>query len=176
MKTRLLLSLALCWGGIGPVRAQPTDALAAAQDKMAIYLGTWDFKAHGVDTPFQKAADWHGVVSGDWFPGHYGVVRHNQMTGPSGKPTQIIQMLAYDKTRDSYRLFEVTEDGFVAAEDVTISGQTMVANHDQIMRGKMWHVRWTLTMVDANHRHYLREYSEDGITWLPSWVSDETRR
>jgi hypothetical protein len=175
MKILATSLIALCTTLACPVRAQPADTITPEQANMALYLGVWNFKAHGAETPFQKAGDWYGTLNGEWFPGHYAVVRHNVMTGPGGTPMRIEQMLTYDRTRHQYRLFEVTEDGFIGNEDVSISGQSIVARHDQIIGGKLWHMRWTLAMIDPRHRRYVREYSSDGTTWFPCWISDESR-
>ena len=50
----------------------------------------------------------------------------------------------------------------------------MSARFDQIIRDKLYHKRWTLTLVDPKHRRYLQEYSEDQVHWLPCWLSEET--
>jgi hypothetical protein len=172
----------LCFSLIGlcaliatPLHAQSADVISPDQAKMGLYLGVWNYKAHGTETPFQKASDWYGTLNGEWFPGHYAVIRHNVMTGPSGVPSRIEQMLTFDHTRGQYRLFEVTEDGFIGNEDVTISGQSIMARHDQIIRGRLWHMRWTLTLLDQSHRRYIREYSSDGVTWAQCWISEESR-
>lgn len=156
--------------------AQAAPDLAAPKEAMAMFLGDWNFAAEGPDTPFQKAGKWHGVLHGEWFPGKFAVVRRNQMLVESGPPTQVLQVLYFDKTSSTYHLFEVTEDGFTAVEAVTLSGNTMTAHFDQTLKGEVWHMRWSLTMTDPDHRFYLREYSKDGQNWFPCWKSAETRR
>lgn len=176
MARRLMLIAALACSAAAPPAARSDDATVAAQKRMALYLGDWKFSAHGDDTPFQRAGDWHGSISGYWYPGRYGVVRNNLVTGPNGATSRVMQVLYFDRAAARFHLFELTDGGFAAVENVNFTDGAMVARHDQTIGGRRWHMRWTLTVVDPTHRHYLREYSADGVIWRKCWESNETRR
>lgn len=157
----VLACTAVAFAEAPPEMPQPT----AEHKALEMWVGTW----HG--TGDMKAGEFgpggHMEWSEDcsWFAGAgFNVVCKSKGTAPTG-PMQGLGVVGYNPEKKVYTHYGVDNSGWSGYAEGTRSGDSWTFQSTELMGGKEFHSRFTMTMTSPKEMEFSWGVSEDGENW-----------
>ena len=79
--------------------------------KLAAFLGSWITEGKVEASPFGPACTYKGTLKGEWYPGGFAVVRHDEQKFEPGGTQRSMLVFYYDAGDKSHQLFITSSDG-----------------------------------------------------------------
>lgn len=129
------------------------------------WVGTWAGSAEMKAGPFGPGGPLSWTEECSWFgDAGFNVVCKSKGTGPTG-PTKGLGIMGYDAAKSVYTFYGIDTDGWMGLSEGTRSGDTWTFRSKDVMDGKTYHSRYTMTVAPSAPMPFKLEISEDGENW-----------
>jgi hypothetical protein len=157
----VVLAFAMIAAAEEPQMPQPT----AEHKELEAWVGSWSGKGELKPGPFGPGGPMSWTEECSWFEGsQFHVVCRSNGTSPMG-PMKGLGIVGYNAEKRVFTHYGVDSTGWSGYAEGTRTGKTWTFASDDLMGGKVYHGRYTMTLVSPTKMTFSWETSEDGKIW-----------
>lgn len=157
----LLLAAGAAWAEETPAMPEPTEGHKALE----MFVGHWMGQGQMAPGPYGPGgpAQWKEECS--WFGDtQFHVVCHSKGEGPIG-PIRGLGIMGYDAANDVYKHYGIDSTGWMGDSKGRREGDTWTFEGQEVLEGKTYYNRYSVTMESPSKVSFSWSMSEDGESW-----------
>jgi hypothetical protein len=161
---------------VGPGQ-QPTESPKPGpqHQKLQMWCGEWTYEVESHTTFLGPGAKFTGKRTGRLILNGFGAEFEFKDQTPSGE-IETIEIDTYDPLTKSYPTISVVSDGSLFQGSFTINGNVATWEGITVVNGRHVKDRGTDTVAPDGMSYTMRgEISQDGKTWVPSFIVRATK-
>jgi hypothetical protein len=129
--------------------------------KLQYFVGTWKSEGDTKENPMMPAGKFTSTDKCEWFEGGFAVVCHSTGKMPTG-PMKGLGIISYHPGEKVYTYAGVDSMGMGGYSKGTVEGKVWTFQAEDVMEGKTWHSRYTITETSPTAYTFKFEMSGDG--------------